>query len=87
MKITGNKSDVDGTGAIVTVAAVPDGAIQKALVGTTGSFLTADSRLVHFGFGQLKDKIHEVVVDFPATKKQVVLNDVDANQVLEVTEP
>lgn len=87
VKVTGNKSDVNGTGAIVTVATVPDGPIQKALVGTTGSFLTADSRLVHFGFGQLKDKIHEVIVDFPATKKQVVLNDVDANQVLEVTEP
>jgi hypothetical protein len=80
-------SDANGTGAIVTVIPVAEGPIQKALVGTTGSFLTADSRLVHFGLGQLHDKIHEVVVDFPATKRQVVLNDVKPNEVLEILEP
>jgi enediyne biosynthesis protein E4 len=87
IKVAGTTSDANGTGAIVTVAATPDGPIQKALVGTTGSFLTADSRLVHFGLGALKDKVHEVTVDFPASKKRVVLSDVDADQILEIAEP
>lgn len=87
VKVTGTTSDANGTGAIVTVIPVAEGPIQKALVGTTGSFLTADSRLVHFGLGQLHDEIHEVVVDFPATKRQVVLNDVKPNEVLEILEP
>mgnify|MGYP006269272027 CR=1 FL=1 len=87
VKVTGTKSDIDANGAIVTVRAVAEGPIQKAFVGTTGSFLTADSRLVHFGLGQLHERIAEVTVDFPATKKKVVLNDVDANQILQVVEP
>lgn len=87
VKVAGTTSDANGTGAIIAVAAHPEGPVQKALVGTVGSFLTADSRLAHFGLGQLPQKIHQVIVDFPASKKQVVLSDVEPNQVLEVVEP
>ena len=65
----------------------PEAPIQKSFVGTIGSFLTADSRLIRFGLGQLTAGIHEVRVDFPATGESVVLNDVEVNQVLEVVEP
>jgi hypothetical protein len=87
VRVTGTKSDINGTGAIISVKSTPEAPIQKSFVGTIGSFLTADSRLIRFGLGQLTAGIHEVRVDFPATGESVVLNDVEANQVLEVVEP
>ena len=87
VRVTGVESEIDGTGAIVSVKATPESSVRKSFVGTIGSFLTADSRLIHFGLGQLTAPIHEVRVDFPASGKSVVLNDVDANEILEVKEP
>jgi hypothetical protein len=65
----------------------PTSPVQKSFVGTIGSFLTADSRLVRFGLGQVTGLVHEVRVDFPATGKSVVLNDVEPNMVVEIEEP
>ena len=87
VKVTGRESEINGTGAIVTLKATPTSPVRKSFVGTIGSFLTADSRLIRFGLDVLAAPIHEVRVDFPATGKFVVLNDVDANRVLEVVEP
>lgn len=87
VRVTGVGSEVNGTGAIVSVKVTPEAPVRKSFVGTIGSFLTADSRLIRFGLGQLAAPIHEVRIDFPATGKSVVVNDVDANQILEVVEP
>jgi hypothetical protein len=37
--------------------------------------------------GQVTGLVHEVRVDFPATGKSVVLNDVEPNMVVDVEEP
>ena len=87
LKVTGTRTNVDGIGAVVTVRGAADGPLQKAVVGTTGSFLTQDSRLVRFGLGNLDGEIAEVTVDFPASGRQVRLENVEPNRVLTVEEP
>jgi enediyne biosynthesis protein E4 len=87
VRVTGRKSDINGAGAIVSVKVTPTSPVQKSFVGTIGSFLTADSRFVRFGLGQVTGLVHEVRVDFPATGKSVVLNDVEPNMVVDVEEP
>lgn len=87
VRVTGTSSDINGAGAIITVKATPEAVVQKSFVGTIGSFLTADSRIMRFGLGRLVSPLHEVRVDFPASGKYVLLNDVEPNQVLDVVEP
>ena len=83
----GNASNADALGAKITVTPTEGAAVMKAFVGTTGSFLTEDGATKHFGLNDFKGKIWSVKVDFPATKKSVVLNNVKPNQVVTVTEP
>jgi hypothetical protein len=87
LKVVGTTTNIDGTGAVVTVRGVEGGAIQKGIVGTIGSFLTQDSRLMRFGFGNLQANIAEVTVEFPASGRRVTLTDVEPNQLLVVAEP
>ena len=56
-------------------------------MGTTGSFLTQDGAVKHFGLNNLKGKIASIKVEFPSSKKSVVLNGVETNRVITVTEP
>jgi hypothetical protein len=85
--VVGTTTNIDGTGAVVTVRGVAGGPIQKGIVGTIGSFLTQDSRLMRFGFGNLQANIAEVTVEFPASGRRVTLTDVKPNQLLVVEEP
>jgi hypothetical protein len=56
-------------------------------VGTTGSVLTQDGATKHFGLNDFKGKIWSIKVDFPASKKSVVVENVKPNQVVTITEP
>ena len=85
--VVGFRSNRDGIGAVVSVRAIPDGPLQKGIVGTIGSFLTQDSRTMRFGFGRLDAPVAEVVVKFPASGREVRLTDIDPNQVIIVDEP
>lgn len=85
--VVGSETNRDGIGAVVTVRATADGAMQKGIVGTVGSFLTQDSRTMRFGFGRLDGPVAEVVVSFPASGREVRLTDVEPNRVVTVEEP
>jgi hypothetical protein len=87
VKVLGSASNADALGAIITVTPTEGAAVMKSFVGTTGSFLTQDGATKHFGLNNFKGKIWSVKVDFPATKKSVVLNNVKPNQVVTVREP
>ena len=87
VKVVGSKSNANAFGAKITVVAVEGGPSKMAFVGTSGSFLTQDYSHEHFGFGNFTKKVHEIRVDFPATKRSVVLTDVNTNQKIVITEP
>jgi hypothetical protein len=86
VKVLGKASNADALGAKITVTPTEGGDVLKAFVGTSGSFLTQDGATKHFGLNNLKGKIWSIKVDFPATKKSVVLKNVKPNQVLTVKE-
>jgi hypothetical protein len=87
VNVVGLDSNANAIGAKVTVTTSEEGPSKLAFVGTTGSFLTQDSASEHFGLGNFTKKIHEVRVDFPATKRSVTLRDVTANQEIKIVEP
>jgi hypothetical protein len=85
--VQGTTTNRDGLGALVSVTAVEGEEPQMAYLGTSGSFLTHDGRVKHFGLGKLSTNIIEVKETFPASGKEVVLNNVKSQQVINVTEP
>jgi hypothetical protein len=85
--VVGTRTNRDGIGAVVEVRATEGGPRQKGIVGTVGSFLTQDSRTMHFGFGRLDDPIAELVVRFPASGREVRLENLEPNRVITVEEP
>ena len=85
--VVGSRTNRDGIGAVVEVRATEEGPIQKGIVGTVGSFLTQDSRTMRFGFGRLDAPLAEVVVRFPASGREVRLQNVEPNRVVTVEEP
>jgi hypothetical protein len=74
--VQGTTTNRDGLGALISVTTVEGEEPQLAYVGTSGSFLTHDGRVKHFGLGKLTTNIFEVKVTFPASGKEVVLNNV-----------
>ena len=87
MKVQGSTTNPDAIGAKITVTPIEGGEVLRGFVGTTGSFLTQDGAVKHFGLNNLKGKIASIKVEFPSSKKSVVLNDVKTNQVITITEP
>ena len=87
VKVVGAQSNTNAFGAKITVTAIEGGPSKMGFVGTSGSFLTQDYAFEHFGFGKFTQKIHEIQVDFPATKRSVVLHNVKLNQKIEIIEP
>ena len=78
VKLRGTRSNRDGLGARVRVNG------QTRFVTTAGSYLSASDKRVHFGLGAAA--IAKVEVVWPSGTHQA-LNDVHADQLLEVTEP
>jgi hypothetical protein len=87
VNVQGVATNRDGRGALVSVTSVEGEEPQLAYVGTSGSFLTHDGRVTHFGLGKLIKNIFEVKVTFPVSGKEVVLNNVEPQQVLDIIEP
>jgi len=87
VKVLGNASNADALGAKITVTPIEGTDVMKALVGTTGSFLTQDGSTKHFGLNNFRGNVFSVKVDFPSSKKSVVLSNVKPNQVITVSEP
>jgi hypothetical protein len=82
IQLRGSKSNRDGLGAKVRVAK------QLAYVTTSGSYLSASDRRVHFGLGEIPSSKKDIVVEivWPSGKKQM-LEHVVPDQILHVSEP
>ncbi len=89
MAIDGSGSNADGIGARVYLsAAITDGGeplIQAREVQAGSSYLSTDSLELEFGLGDA-DSVEEVTILWPSGRVQT-LTDLDANQVVKITEP
>jgi enediyne biosynthesis protein E4 len=78
IKLRGTRSNRDGLGARVCVNG------QTRFATTSGSYLSASDKRLHFGLGAADTA--KVEVDWPSGTRQT-LNDVHADQFLDVVEP
>jgi enediyne biosynthesis protein E4 len=78
MTLRGTRSNRDGCGACVRVNG------QTRFATSAGSYLCANDKRLHFGLGSAQRATVEVL--WPSGARQV-LNDVRADQFLEVREP
>lgn len=84
LQLEGKKSNRDGIGAEVKMVAA-SGAAQYATVSTSGSYLSASDRRVHFGLGS-DTSAKSIEIRWPSGIVQRLEN-VMANQILNVREP
>jgi len=84
LQLEGRKSNRDGIGAEVRIISA-SGAPQYATVSTSGSYLSACDRRVHFGLGA-DTAVKSVEIRWPTGTLQRLEN-VMANQILNVVEP
>ena len=84
MQLEGRKSNRDGIGAEVKIVSA-SGAPQYATVTTSGSYLSASDRRVHFGLGA-DASVKSIEIRWPSGIVQRLEN-VNANQILSATEP
>jgi hypothetical protein len=78
VKLRGTRSNRDGLGARVRVNG------QTRFATTSGSYLSASDKRLHFGLGAAVTA--KIEVDWPSGTHQIV-NDVRADQFLDVVEP
>jgi len=78
VKLRGTRSNRDGLGARVRVNG------QTRFATTSGSYLSASDKRLHFGLGAADTA--KIEIDWPSGARQTV-NDVHADQFLEVVEP
>jgi len=78
IKLRGTRSNRDGLGARVRVNG------QTRFATTSGSYLSASDKRLHFGLGAAEKA--KVEIDWPSSKRQT-LSDVHADQFIEVVEP
>jgi hypothetical protein len=78
IKLRGTRSNRDGLGARVRVNG------QTRFATTSGSYLSASDKRLHFGLGAAETA--KVEIDWPSGKRQT-LSDVRADQFMEVVEP
>ena len=83
LKLVGHKSNRDAIGAEVKV--VTGSVSQYATVSTTGSYLSASDKRVHFGLGQ-NTVVERIEVRWPSGITQT-LSSVPADQILQIDEP
>ena len=83
MAIDGTGSNADGIGARVYVSAGGMTQVQEVRAGS--SYLSMDSVELEFGLGR-SNSVDWIEVHWPSGRTQM-LEDVDANQVLEIVEP
>ena len=78
LKLTGRRSNRDGAGAKVRIGK------QFGYATTSGSYLSASDARLHFGLGA--EKSVRVEIFWPSGRRQVLEN-VAADQILEISEP
>jgi enediyne biosynthesis protein E4 len=83
LKLVGHKSNRDAVGAEVTVTT--SAASQFATVSTASSYLSASDKRVHFGLGK-ETVAHKIEIRWPSGIRQT-LNDIHADQILQIDEP
>jgi enediyne biosynthesis protein E4 len=83
LKLVGHQSNRDAIGAEVTV--VTSSGSQYATVSTSGSYLSASDKRVHFGLGQ-DSTVQRIEIRWPSGIKQTI-KDIPADQILQVDEP
>ena len=83
VRLTGTKSNRDGIGA--TVEVVGNGIKQKSERVAGSGYLGQDDWRLHFGLGSAA-KAEQIIVNWPSGTRQVLEN-VPADQILEVREP
>jgi enediyne biosynthesis protein E4 len=83
LKLVGHKSNRDAIGAEVTL--VTGAGPQYATVSTTGSYLSASDKRLHFGMGQ-EHVAQRIEIRWPSGIRQT-LKDIPADQILQVDEP
>jgi len=84
LRLVGTRSNRDGIGAEVRLVTA-SGALRQATATTSGSYLSASDRRLHFGLGA-ESKARSIEVRWPSGIVQRV-TDVPADQVLTLTEP
>jgi len=84
LQLEGRESNRDGIGAEVKVVSASGGA-QYAIVSTSGSYLSAGDRRLHFGLGS-DTSVKSIEIHWPSGILQRLEN-VVANQILTVVEP
>jgi hypothetical protein len=82
LRLVGTRSNRDGIGAVVRLTTAAGS--QTVTVNTTGSYLSASDRRVHFGLG--REALADVLIHWPSGVEQKLAK-VRANQNLTVTEP
>jgi hypothetical protein len=85
--VEGTASNRDGLHAVVTVDPGGDGERRSVEVQSVTDYLGQSERRAHFGFGAGTQRLREVVVEFPATGREVRVRDVELDRRLTVTEP
>lgn len=83
MAIDGTGSNADGVGARVYLTAGGQTQVQEVRAGS--SYLSMDSIDLEFGLGS-SEKVEKIEIIWPSGRTQII-DDIDANQVTNVTEP
>ncbi|MFZ2341268.1 MAG: CRTAC1 family protein [Bacteroidales bacterium] len=83
LKLTGTTSNRDGIGARVMLTA--GGRTQTAQKKSTTGYLSQNDPRMHFGLAQ-SSKVDKIEIIWPSGKNQILEN-LDANQILEIKEP
>ena len=83
MAIDGTGSNADGIGARVYLTSGGRTQVQEVRAGS--SYLSMDSINLEFGLGK-SDEVEQIEIIWPSGRTQII-EGVDANQVLDITEP
>jgi enediyne biosynthesis protein E4 len=82
LKLVGHKSNRDAIGTEITL--VTSSGPQYATVSTTGSYLSASDKRIHFGLGQER-VAQRIEIRWPSGIRQT-LKDIPADQILQIDE-
>ena len=83
LNLTGHRSNRDAIGAVVRLVTTSDS--QYATVTTSGSYLSASDKRIHFGLGKETGALR-IEIQWPSGITQT-LSDIRADQFLQVDEP
>ena len=86
LKLKGTSSNSQGIGSVIRVKAGSESPPRIYDLIGGNNFISQSEAVVHIGLGDLSSTVHEIEIDWPSGKKQL-LKDVEINEQLEVIEP